>query len=104
MSAIVQNLAFCYYKENEGDTAEECCFTKFTLNPLPKDKKKYKLLSCNGDCGRETCLCISMTPDEITPRPPYTLMNTTARAPRRPINTNKRAELKKPAAKKKIVH
>lgn len=103
VSEIIANVALCYYRENEGPTGGECCFTKFTLNPLPKDKKRYRLLSCNGDCERELCLCISMTPDEIIPRPPHT-MNTALQSPRRLANAGKRAELKKPTVKKKIVH
>jgi hypothetical protein len=98
--AIVQTIALCYYAD--GETAGECCFNKFTLNAPPRDKTAYQTTRCNGECGREMCLCVVLPPEEILPRPPYTLMNFEEVSQiRAGVTKQRRAGLKKPAAKKK---
>ena len=108
MSGIIATVAFCYYPDNQGDTAEKCCLTKFTLNPPPKSPKDYKMTMCNG-CGRESCLCIVMPPADIIPRPPHSIfgMDEVDIKPPHPLarsRTRRLYALKKAPAKKKNVH
>lgn len=98
MSSIIKNVALCYYPD--GEAAGTCCFNRFTMNDPPQKQSTYQMARCNGDCGREVCLCIVMKPEEVIPRPPHTLMGQTP-AKRTGHVPKKRAGLKKPTAKKK---